>query len=149
MAAQAGLEPATNWLTVNHSTNWVTGQNVGGEESNLTPTIHPQVNLVLHIFQRTYSWICSTFELYPNKILTMPSLTNTVAGTLTLPHTQNKETICIVLSFDCSTTWSTLATHLPSLCLSGLFPLSDPWHSSHRRHIGRLRLNSVSLNLIP
>ena len=28
MAAQAGLEPATNWLTVNHSTNWVTGQNV-------------------------------------------------------------------------------------------------------------------------
>ena len=102
-----------------------------------------------YIPQRTYSWICSTFELYPNKILTMPSLTNTVAGTLTFPHTQNKETICIVLSFDCSTTWSTLATHLPSLCLSGLFPLSDPWHSSHRRHIGRLRLNSVSLNLIP
>ena len=28
LAAQAGLEPATNWLTVNHSTNWVTGQNV-------------------------------------------------------------------------------------------------------------------------
>ena len=53
-----------------------------------------------YIPQRTYSWICSTFELYPNKILTMPSLTNTVAGTLTLPHTQNKETICIVLSFD-------------------------------------------------
>ena len=22
--------------------------------------------------------------------------------------------------------------------LSGLFPLSDPWYSSHRRHIGRL-----------
>ena len=26
-------------------------------------------------------------------------------------------------------------------CLSGLFPLSDPWYSSHRRHIGRLRPN--------
>ena len=26
--------------------------------------------------------------------------------------------------------WSTLATHLPSLCLSGLFPLSDLWYSS-------------------
>ena len=34
------------------------------------------------------------------RFLTMPSLTNTVAGTLTLPL---KETICIVLSFDCST----------------------------------------------
>ena len=40
--------------------------------------------------------------------LTMPSLTNTVAGTLTFPL---KETICIVLSFDCSTLWSTLTTH--------------------------------------
>ena len=28
-----------------------------------------------------------------------------------------------------STTWSTLATHLPSLCLGGLFPPSDLWHS--------------------
>ena len=30
-----------------------------------------------------------------------------------------------------STGWRTLATHLPSLCLRGLFPPSDPWHSSH------------------
>ena len=33
-------------------------------------------------------------------LLTMPSLNYTVAGTLTFLHTQNKETICIVLSFD-------------------------------------------------
>ena len=32
--------------------------------------------------------------------LTVPSLNYTVAGTLTFLHTQNKETICIVLSFD-------------------------------------------------
>ena len=30
-----------------------------------------------------------------------------------------------------STTWSTLATHLPSLCLGVLFTPSDPWHSSY------------------
>ena len=30
----------------------------------------------------------------------MPPLNYTVAGTLTFLHTQNKETICIVLSFD-------------------------------------------------
>ena len=33
-------------------------------------------------------------------LLTMPSLNYTVEGTLTFLHTQNKETICIVLSFD-------------------------------------------------
>jgi len=27
--------------------------------------------------------------------------------------------------------WSTLATHLPSLCLGVLFSPSDPWNSSH------------------
>jgi len=43
-----------------------------------------------------------------------------------------------------STAWSTLATHLPSLCLRDLFSLSDPWHSSHPHHIGRLRLNSAT-----
>ena len=26
LAPRAGLEPATNWLTVNHSTNWVIGE---------------------------------------------------------------------------------------------------------------------------
>ena len=40
--------------------------------------------------------------------------------------------------------WSTLATHLPSLCLGVLFTPSDPWHSSHPHHIGRLRLNSAT-----
>jgi len=56
--------------------------------------------------------------------LTMPSLTNTVAGTLTLPL---KETICIVLSFDFSTLQRRRLMHsvLHKLqCLSGLFPLS-------------------------
>ena len=38
---------------------------------------------------------------------------------------------------------------LPSLCLRGLFPLSDLWYSSHRRNIGCLRLNSVSLKIVP
>ena len=52
------------------------------------------------------------------RFLTMPSLTNTVAGTLTLPHTQNKETICIVLSFDCSTLWLTSFSFSSSVTLS-------------------------------
>ena len=132
MAAQAGLEPATNWLTVNHSTNWVTGQNV-----HIRKTPHQPRG------SRITTTECGVY------FLTMPSLTNTVAGTLTLPL---KETICIVLSFDFSTLQRRRLMHsvLHKLqCLSGLFPLSDPWHSSHRRHIGRLRLNSVSLNLIP
>ena len=30
-----------------------------------------------------------------------------------------------------ATVWSTLATHLPSLCLGSLFLPSDPWHSSY------------------
>ena len=34
---------------------------------------------------------------------------------------------CNLINIVGSTMWSTLATHLPSLCLSGLFPLSDPW----------------------
>ena len=37
---------------------------------------------------------------------------------------------CNLINIVGSTMWSTLATHLPSLCLSGLFPLSDPWDSS-------------------
>ena len=60
------------------------------------------------------------------RFLTMPSLTNTVAGTLTFPL---KETICIVLSFDCSTLHRRRLMHsvIHKLqCLSGLFPLSDP-----------------------
>ena len=66
----------------------------------------------------------------------MPPLNYTVAGTLTFLHTQNKETICIVLSFDCDSVkargsqriFQSDTSILP--CLSGLFPLSDLWYSS-------------------
>jgi len=45
--------------------------------------------------------------------------------------------------------WSTLATHLPSLCLGDLFSPSDPWYSYlTRRHISRLRPNSVYYNVL-
>ena len=51
---------------------------------------------------------------------------------------------CNLINIVGSTMWSTLATHLPSLWLNGLFPLSDLWYSSQPRHIGSLRLNSAN-----
>ena len=70
-------------------------------------------------------------------LLTVPSLNCPVAGTLTFLHTQNKETICTVLSFDGDSVNArgsqrifqrVTISILP--CLSGLFPLSDLWYSS-------------------
>jgi len=60
-------------------------------------------------------------------LLTMPSLNYTISGTLILHST----------IFRCSTRQSWKKPHVMS-SLSGLFPLSDLWYSSHRRHIGRL-----------
>jgi len=80
----------------------------------------------------------------------MPSLNYTFAGTLTFPHTQNKETICTVLTIDNDSVkalgsqrifQSDTTQLLP--CLGGLFPPSDLWYSSqspsHRPSTPRLR----------
>ena len=104
--------------------------------------------ICLDAHETYYSFGAHSPDIVQEKLrsLTMPSLNYTVAGTLTFLHTQNKETICIVLSFDGDSVkargsqrifQSDTTQLLP--CLSGLFPLSDLWHSSHRRDIGRLR----------
>ena len=62
------------------------------------PTLHlPSLDYLRRGFRRTPT--NHTMRLTWT-LLTMPPLNYTVAGTLTFLHTQNKETICIVLSFD-------------------------------------------------
>ena len=55
----------------------------------------------------------------------------------------------IPIEFGCDR-WSTLATHLPSLCLGVLFSPSDPWHSSsapsHRQSTFELCVLPLSLS---
>ena len=56
----------------------------------------------------------------------------------------------LILPYFVSTAWRTLATHLPSLCLGGLFPPSDLWYSSsslsHRPSTSLLYVLQLSLS---
>jgi hypothetical protein len=60
----------------------------------------PPICLDAHETYYSFGGSLSWYRPGETTFLTMPSLNYTIAGTLTFPHTQNKETICIVLSFD-------------------------------------------------